>query len=236
MPQPPRLLCETFPICVGPEAPAFFTMELTTDGVNLPAIVGSSRFVVRETSIDRSYDGFVELKFEGLPPGVAIKPENGRGGRITGQVDFICDITGPADLAPGVHAFDIIAAGEHKGVRKEVRLAKVPLRVVKPLGIAGAATAPIAPGGKQKFKVTAIRYETVDPQPIDVTLRALPSGITGPGKVTIAPGDTEAEVELVADGGAAEGKFATLVLAATTRVKGMEVAVESAPVHLEVRK
>jgi hypothetical protein len=236
MPQPPRLLCETFPICVGPEAPDFFTIELTTDGVNLPTIVGSSRFVVRETSIDRSYAGDVELKFVGLPPGVAVKTENGRGGRITGQVDFICDITGPGDLAPGVHAIDIIAAGEHKGVRKEVRLAKVPLRVVKPLGIAGAATAPIAPGGKQKFKMTAIRYDPADPQPIDVTLRDLPSGITGPGKVTIAPGETEAVVELVADGGAAEGKFDSVVLAATTRVKGMEVAVESAPVHLEVRK
>ena len=236
MPQPPRLLCETFPICVGPEAPDFFAVELTTDGVNLPTIVGSSRFVVRETSIDRSYDGFVELKFDGLPPGVAIKAENGRGGRITGQVDFICEITGPADLVPGVHAFDIIAAGEYKGVRKEVRLAKVPLRVVKPLDIAGAATAPIAPGGKHKFKMTALRYDPADPQPVDVTLRDLPSGITGPGKVTIVPGETEAVVELVADGGAAEGKFDTLVLTATTRVKGMEVAVESAPVHLEVRK
>ncbi len=236
MPQPPRLLCETFPICVGPEAPDFFTIELTTDGVNLPTIVGSSLFVVRETSIDRSYAGDVELKFDGLPPGVAIKTENGRGGRITGQVDFICEISGPADLAPGVHAFDIIAAGEHRGVRKEVRLTKVPLRVVKPLGIAGAATAPIAPGGKQKFKMTATRYATADPQPIDVTLRGLPPGITGPEKVTIAPGETEAVVELVADGAAAEGKIDTLVLAATTRVKGMEVAVESAPIHLEVRK
>jgi hypothetical protein len=236
MPQPPRLLRETFPICVGPEAPDFFSIELTAGGVDLPAIVGKSSFVVRQKSIDPSYAGDARLKFEGLPPGITITSGPGRGGRINGQVDFICEVTGAEGIAPGVHAFDIVASGELKGAQKEVRLAEVPLRVVKPLGIAGAVASPIAPGEKQKLKITAARYDTENPQPIDVTLRHFPTGITGPEKVTIAPGDTEAVVELTAEAGAAEGQSDTFVLGATTRVKGMDVAVESSPIRLEVRK
>lgn len=236
MPQPPRLLCETFPICVGPDAPDFFSIELTTGGVDLPAIVGKNSFVLRQKSIDPSYAGDAQLKFVGLPPGVAITSGTGRGGRIKGQVDFICEVTGPADLVPGIHSFDIVAAGEFKGAQKEVRLAKVPLRIVMPLAIAGAVESPIAPGGKQTLKITAARFDTEDPQPIDVTLRHFPSGITGPEKVTIAPGDTVAVVELAAESGAAEGRFDTAVLGAATRVKGMDVVVESSPIHLEVAK
>jgi hypothetical protein len=236
MPQPPRLLCETFPVCVGPDAPDFFSIGLVAGGVDLPTIVGKSSFVLRQKSIDPRYAGDAQFRFEGLPPGVAITSGRGRGGRIDGQVDFICEVKGPADLTPGIHAFDIVASGEFKGAQKEVRLAKVALRVVKPLGIAGAVASPIAPGGKRKLKITAARYDTEDPQPIDVTLRHFPSGITGPEKVTIAPGDTEAVVEIAAEAGAAEGRFDTVVLGAATRVKGMEVAVESSPIHLEVGK
>jgi hypothetical protein len=236
MPQPPRLLCETFPICVGPDAPDFFSIELTAGGVDLPTIVGKSSFVLRQKSIDPGYAGDAQLKFDGLPPGVAITSGRGRGGRINGQVDFICEVTGPADIAPGVHPFNIVASGELKGAQKEVRLANVPLRVVKPLGIAGTVASPIAPGGKQQLKITAARYDTEDPQPIDVTFRHFPSGITGPEKVTLAPGVTEAVVELAAAAGAAEGQSDTVMLGAATRVKGVDVAVESSPIHLEVRK
>ena len=236
MPQPPRLLCDTIPICVGPDAPDFFAIELTEGGVNLPTIVGKSSFVLRQKAIDPGYTGSVQLKFAGLPPGVTITSENGRGGRIKGQVDFICEVTGPADIATGVHAFDIVASDEYKGAQKEIRLAKVPLRVVKPLGIAGTIAAPIAPGQKQKLKITATRYDAKDPKPIEVTLRHLPPGVTGPEKITIAPGDTEAAVELSAEAGAVAGTFDALVLGAATRVKDTEVTVESSPIRLEIKK
>jgi hypothetical protein len=194
-------------------------MELTTDGVNLPAIVGSSRFVVRETSIDRSYDGFVELKFEGLPPGVAIKTENGRGGRITGQVDFICDITGPADLAPGVHAFDIIAAAS-LGRAQEFRLAKVPLRVVE-----AARHRRSSDGAHCARRKTGSGRRIVTRRRIPAHRRdaaSLPLGITG-RKVTVPPAPRRRRSGS-SPAGRTEGKFNTLVLAATTRVKRMEVA------------
>ena len=72
MPQPPRLLCETFPICVGPDAPDFFAIELTAGGVDLPSIVCKNSFVLRQKAIDPGYAGEAQLRFEGLPPGVAI--------------------------------------------------------------------------------------------------------------------------------------------------------------------
>jgi len=69
-----------------------------------------------------------------------------------------------------------------------------------------------------------------------VSLRHFPLGISGPDTVTIAPTDTEAVVELAAEPGALAGKFDTMLLGAATRVKGMDVTVESLPIHLEVGK
>jgi hypothetical protein len=149
MPFPPRLLRESFPICVGPDAPDFFKIELTSAGVEFPRLVGKHSFVVRQTSIDEAFDSNAQLKFDGLPEGVSIRSESGRGGRIKGQVDFICEITGPETIAAGSHSFQITASADFKGVHKEVRLASVPLRVVQPLGIAGAMSGPLPPGGIQ---------------------------------------------------------------------------------------
>ncbi len=131
MPQPPRLLRETFPVCVGPDAPAFFAIELTTGKVTLPAAAGQSSFVLRQKSIDPGFEGDAQLKFEGLPDGIEIKSGSGRGGRIAGQVDFICEVTGRADLKPRVHTFGIVATAEYKGVQKTARLNDIRLEVTE---------------------------------------------------------------------------------------------------------
>lgn len=236
MPLAPRLLGETFPVCVGPEAPHFFSIAVTDREVVLPTLVGKNSFVVRQTSLDPKFDGNAQLSFSGLPPGVEIKSEAGRGGRIAGQVDFICEIKGPPDLPLASHVFEILAGGDFKGVHKEVRLSKVKLRVAKPLAIAAAPPAALAPGGKRILKITATRYELTDPQPIQVSLLQLPQGISGPQQVTIAPGSSEAELELTAEPNTPEGKSGTLRLAATTRVNGAEVSLQSEPIPLEVKK
>jgi hypothetical protein len=236
MPLAPRLLGETFPVCVGPEAPHFFSIAVTDPEVVLPALVGKNSFVVRQTSLDPKFEGDAQLRFKGLPPGVEIKSEGGRGGRIAGQVDFICEITGPPDLPLGSHMFEILAGGDFKGVHKEVRLSNVKLRVTKPLAIAAAPAAALAPGAKRILKITATRYELTDPQPIQVSLRNLPPGISGPPQVIIAPGSTETEVELTAGPNAPAGKTDSLRLAATTLVNGTEVSVQSEPIPLEVTR
>lgn len=236
MPFPPRLLRETFPVCVGPEAPDFFNIELTSKGVELPRLVGKHSFVVRQTAIDEAFEGNAQLRFEGLPEGVAIRSEAGRGGRIKGQVDFICEITGPDTIAAGSHAFEVIASADFKGVHKEVRLPRVPLRVVQPLGIAAVMSGPLAPGGSQKLKIVAKRYAENDQQPITLRLNNLPAGISGPDSLQIPAGQTELTVELRAAADLAEHCSDSLVLSGVTRIRDTDVSSETAPVRLEVKK
>ena len=236
MPFPPRLLRETFPICVGPDAPDFFKIELTSTGVDLPRLVGKHSFVVRQISLDETFDANAQLKFEGLPEGVSIRTESGRGGRIKGQVDFICEITGPETIAAGTHSFQITASADFKGVHKEVRLPSVPLRVVQPLGIAGVMSGPLVPGGSQKLRIVAKRYAENDPQPITVRLSNFPAGISGPDSLQIPPGETELTVEVRAVANLADQCSDSLVLSGVTRIKDADVSSETAPVRLEIKK
>jgi hypothetical protein len=236
MPFAPRLLRETFPVCVGPEPPDFFKIELTSTGVDLPRLVGKHSFVVRQTSLAEAFEANAQLKFVGLPEGVSIKSEQGRGGRIKGQVDFICEITGPETIEPGTHTFQIIASADFKGVHKEVLLPSVPLRVVQPLGITGVMSGPLAPGGSQKLKIVATRYAEADPQPITVHLSNLPSGISGPETIQIPLDKSELTVELRAAAHLPDHCSDSLVIAGVTRVKDADVSIETAPVRLEVKK
>lgn len=236
MPQPPRLLTETFPVCVGPDAPDFFSIELTDSGVRLPNVIGKASFVLRQKALDSKYEGSAQFKFEGLPQGVTVQSGQARGGRINGQVDFICEVSAPPDIAVGSHTFEIIATADHKGVQKEVRLKKVPLHIVKPLELTAATEAPISPGKKQALKITLTRYDKTDPQPVEVALQQLPDGITGPSKVTLQPHQSEVLVELEACEAATEGQYETFSLHATTRVSNVDVAVQSLPIRLEIKK
>ncbi len=236
MPQPPRLLAEAFPVCVGPDAPDFFAIELTESDVRLPNVIGKTSFVLRQKSLDPKYEGSAQFKFEGLPQGVTVQSGQARGGRINGQVDFICEVSAPPDIALGSHAFEIIATADHKGVQKEVRLKKVPLHIIKPLELTATTEAPIAPGKKQSLKISLTRYDKTDPQPVEVALQQLPDGITGPAKVTLQPQQTEVVVELEACEAAVEGQYETFRLHATTRVSSVDVAVQSLPIRLEIKK
>jgi len=236
MPFPPRLLRETFPICVGPDAPDFFKIELASPVVELPTLVGKRSFVVRQTSIDAAFDGNAQFKFVGLPEGVAIRAESGRGGRIKGQVDFICEVTGPETIAVGAHTFEVVASADFKGVHKDVRLSHVPLHVVQPLGLSGVMGGPLAAGGRQKLKIVATRYAEDDSQPITVRLGKLPSGVSGPDSLQIPAGMNEVTVELSADAGIGDPRSESLMISGVTRIKGVDVAVEAKPVALEVGK
>ena len=237
MPQVPRLLRETVAICVGPEAPDFFSLQLTTGEVDLPTILGKNTFVIRQMALDSSFTQSVELKFEGLPPGISIQHSGGRGGRIKDQTDFVCEITGGSEMLLGLHSFKVIGVGTHKGVTKEVRLGNVPLRIVKPLGISAELEGTLEPNGKAKVKVTATRFgDLADAQPIDVELKHLPVGITTAGKTTIPAGKSEIEIDVDADEKTAPGVFDNIQVLATTTVKGSAVSVEGAHLRIEVKK
>jgi len=236
MPFPPRILRETFPVCVGPEAPDFFKIELTSPAVELPRLVGKRSFVVRQTAVDGAFEGNAQLTFSGLPEGVSIRAEQGRGGRIKGQVDFICEVTGPENIAAGTHTFEVVASADFKGVHKEVRLPKVPLRVVQPLGLSGVMGGPLAPGGRQKLKIAATRYAEEESHPIRLQIKNLPDGVSGPGSVEIPAGANELTVELSAAAGLPDRRLDSLLISAVTRIKDADVSVDSTPVPLEVKK
>jgi hypothetical protein len=236
MPLAPRLLGETFPVCVGPEAPHFFSIAVTDPEVVLPTLVGKNSFVLRQTSLDPKFEGNAQLRFNGLPPGVEIKSEGGRGGRIKGQVDFICEVTGPENIATGTHAFELVASADFKGVHKDVRLASVPLKVVEPLGISGVMNGPLAPGGRQSLKVLATRYAEDESQPIHLRLANLPSGVSAPDSLQIPAGSNELTVELSASASLSQSGTDSVRISAWTRIKDVEVSVEAKPVPLEVRK
>lgn len=236
MPFPPRLLRESFSICVGPEAPDFFKIELTSPAVELPRLVGKHSFVVRQTALDPAFEGNAQFKFVGLPEGVAIRAEPGRGGRIKGQVDFICEVTGPENIAVGTHVFELVASADFKGVHKDVRLASVPLNVVQPLGLSGVISGPLAAGGRQKLKIVATRYAEDEAQPIHVRLANLPEGISGPDSLQIPSGENELTVELSASASPSANGSDSLLISGSTRIKDVEISVEAKPVLLESRK
>jgi hypothetical protein len=237
MPFPPRMLREAFPVCVGPEAPDFFKIELASPAVELPKLVGRRSFVVRQTAIDGGFEGNAQLAFSGLPEGVSMRAEPGRGGRIKGQVDFICEVTGPENIAAGTHTFELVASANFKGVHKEVRLPKVPLRVVEPLALSAVLGGPLAPGGRQKLKIVATRYAEEEARPIQLQLKNLPEGVSSSGGLEIPAGASELTIELSAAADRAPGqRLDSLVISGLTRIKDADVSVDSTPVLLEVKK
>ena len=236
MPCPPMQLRRSFPVCVGPEAPDFFRMEVVGGEVALPSVLAKHSFVLRQTALDPGFSGNIQLRFEGLPSGVQVAAGSPRGGRIRGQVDYICEVSAPASVALGRHAFEVIGVADYKGVHKEVRLAKVPLKVVLPLGVSAEWAGPLVSGGRQKLKIALQRFQVKDPQAVTVRFMGLPPGLSGPGEVRIEAAQSEAMVELAVAAGSAGITHQPLQLAATTRIEGMEVQVESAPIAVEVQK
>ena len=63
-----------------------------------------------------------------------------------------------------------------------------------------------------------------------------PAGIEAPAAVAIGPDASEVEIMLGAAADAPEGSFADLVIAATTKIKGQDVTVESPAATLEIKK
>jgi hypothetical protein len=95
---------------------------------------------------------------------------------------------------------------------------------------------PLSPGSSQKLKIVATRYDDANPQPITLSLNNLPAGVSGPDSIRLSSEESETTVELRASAGLPEQSSDSLVISALTRVKDTAVSLESAPVHLEVKK
>ena len=236
LPSIPRLLRETIAVGVGVKVADFFAISVPAGPVGLARVVGKGAFVVSQKPLAKDFTSLVKLSFEGLPKGVTIAVQTPKPTK-TGVADFRCDITGPPEALAGEKSFTIVASAEHKGVTKEVRLTNIVLRAIEPLAIAAKAAGTLKAGGKQKLHVTVSRLgEAADAAAVEVRITKWPRGITGPETATVAATQTTAELEVAADATLAPGKLEGLVLVATTKLKGQEVKVASAPIVLEVMK
>jgi hypothetical protein len=238
MPQPPRRLTEAFPLCVGPEAPDFFKIELTDRGALLPRSLGKSQFVLRQTALDKSFDGNAQIRFENLPEGVTITSSGARGGRIAGQVDFVCDVNGPTEPASSELAFDIVASADFKGAFKEVRLKKVPLHLVEPVEIAASLPAtPLKPGSSTTLTLNITRHDAANPSAVEIALEGLPSGITPELPLKPLPaGESSLTIPLTISPSANEGTHQGLVAIATSTAGGKPTKSRSNPIRLEIKR
>ena len=238
MPQPPRRLTEAFPLCIGPEAPDFFKIELTDRGALLPRALGKSQFVLRQTALDKSFDGNAQIRFENLPTGVTITSSGARGGRIAGQVDFVCEINGPTDPTDTALTFDIVASADFKGASKEVRLAKVPLRLVEPVEI--SATLPsdnFKPGSSTTLTLNITRHDAANPAPVELALEGLPAGITSEQPLKPLPaGESSQTIPLTISPTAAEGSHETMVVIATSVAGGKPTQSRSTPLRFQIKR
>jgi hypothetical protein len=216
---------------IGPVYPPFFELSIDGGRVLFPELVGTANFKVKLKRLDGNFKAPISVAVENLPEGITaeIKPVG------KGEAEYDVTLKGPDRLPESLPALRIVGTGEHNNQTKRVVLADVPLTVVKPLAVSVAPAGPIAPGGQQKIKITATRM-TDEKTPIALVWRKRPAGIDAPADVAIAADQSEVEIMLTAAADAPLGSFADLIVAATTKVKGQDVTVESAAATLEVKK
>jgi hypothetical protein len=140
-------------------------------------------------------------------------------------------LAGPAALAEGDYKFRIIGSATFQNQPKQAVLGEVVLRVVKPFDVTVAPAGPMTRGAGQKIKFSVTR--TAAAGPIAIRLKQVPAGLTLPAEITIPEGQNEVQIDATAAADAPLGEC-KLVAVATSKVKEKLVAIESAPVALQV--
>jgi hypothetical protein len=167
----------------------------------------------------------------GLPAGITPEIQrNGNGADETYEIT----LKGPKDLAEGLHSFRYFAFAEMGPLGRAIQSGDIRLNVITPLAVAVAPAGPLVQGQKQKIKLTLTRRGD-DKQPVDVKFKALPAGVTGPEKTTLAADQGEVEIELSAAADAAPVKFEQLVAVASGKYAGVDLTVECPAATLEVK-
>jgi hypothetical protein len=213
---------------VGGPFPDFFKLSIEPSTVALPQVVGSGTFKVKAEKLNK-FDDAITLVVEGLPAGVTaeVKPIE------KGKPEAIVTLKGAEALPEGEHKFKLVGKATFQNQPKTIVVADVPLKVVKPLAASAAIAGPIAPGGKQKLKVTLTRLGEAQPA-VRLSLKNLPEGITAPADAAVPEGKSEVEVELSAAEDARPAKAENVVVIASTKLKDREVVTETAPIAVEV--
>jgi hypothetical protein len=214
---------------VAPPFADFFKLSVDPATVTLPQVVASGTFKVKAEKLNK-FDDAIALAIEGLPAGVTaeVKPIE------KGKPEAVVTLKGTEALAVGEHHFKLVAKATFQNQPKTVTIGDVPLRIVKPLAAAASIAGPIAPGGKQKLKVTLTRYG--EPQPaVTLSLKNLPEGVTAPAEASVPEGKSEVEIELAAADDAKPVKADNVIVVAATKLKDQDLLAEAAPIAVEVK-
>lgn len=226
LPYPPASLDGAVGLGVGPVFPEFF--KLTADPVLLPQLVGGGTLTVKAEKLNGFAD-VINLAVEGLPEGVTatLQPV------AADQPQVAIALAGGEILPEGDHVIRVTGSAVFQNQPRSVVLAEVPLKVIKPLGVAIVPAGPLVAGGTQKVKVTITRYGD-DMGAVALTFKNLPTGVTATAGAAVPEGQTEVEIDLTAAADAVVGAVPNLAVEAAATVKGTAITVESAPVALDV--
>jgi hypothetical protein len=226
----PTKLENVIAVGVGPPFPPFFDLNLASNDVYFPQIVGASTF---DVNIARTNDAFkdpIALTVEGLPQGVTatIAPVD------DGSKAYRVSLAGPADLAEGSFPIRIVGGGTFQDQKRSVTLENVTLHITKPLVVSLAMAGPIVAGGGQQAEVRIQSFGD-DPKPVRLQVSDGPAGLAAPIFVVIPVDASQLTIPLTAAADAMPGKFDNLIVVASTTVKGQNITVQTKPAPVEIQ-
>jgi hypothetical protein len=230
VPSFPTQLENTIAVGVGPPFPPFFDLNLASNEVYFPQLVGASTFDVNVARTNGDFKDALSLAVEGLPQGVtaSVAPVD------DGSKAYRVSLTGPADLAEGSFPLRIVGTGKFQEQSQKVTLENVRLRITKPLVVTLSVAGPIAAGGGQQADVIVERFGD-EPQPVKLQFSDGPAGLAAPIFVTIPRDAKQVKIPLTAAADAAAGTFDNLIVVASTTVKGQNITVQSKPATIEIQ-
>ena len=229
VPYPSSELVETVAVGVGPKFPEFFQLAVDNSTVKLTPGVAAGSFKVTAKRLNKFADA-VALAVEGLPKGFTAKAEP----IAQGKNDIAVTITGPADAAPGEHAFKLVGSATYENQPQQVTLDKLVLKVTPAVQLELAGPATVEPGKTAKLKLT-LKRGADQVKELTLAVKNLPAGVTAPEKLTVAADQTELEIELSAAADAVSGTAGKVQVTAETKVGDKTVSATSNTVEVKVQ-
>ncbi|HVA51843.1 MAG TPA: PPC domain-containing protein [Pirellulales bacterium] len=226
LPYPPSELDGSIGLGIGPVFAEFFQLSVEPSPVVFAQVAAAATLTVKTTKAN-GFDDNITLAVDGLPPGVTATAAP----IPKGQAQVAIPLTGPGALAEGDYKFRIVGSATFQNQPRQVVLGDVVLRVVKPFEVSVSPAGPMNRGAAQKIKFSVAR--TAATGPVAIRLKHIPAGLNMPAEITIPEGQTEVQIDVTAAADMPLGEC-KVVAVATSKVKDKLVAVESAPVVLQV--
>jgi len=208
-----------------PKAEPFFTLEPAA-AVELARPVRSHAAVLNLERLQAEFKAGATILGNALPAGwtVAAAAE-GDAYKLT--------LARGAEAADEPASLPLLAVAEHNG-RTRIETVQVPVSWIDPLTVALNGPDSLVAGQAAKFTVSLTRAGS-DRQPVALTLKNLPAGVSGPAEAVTIPADqTAAEVELRVAAEAAVAESLSFGIDAATSYGGQAFSVSAASKPLRI--